>query len=185
MSGQLSLLPAHVPDEGMLADVALQLELTIPIIACDPVIALQLWRPGNDNAMAKAAIALHGGALHPWLGTELCPAALFGDRDESAAIGRRWANLLDILYPPPYQEIYIARAFDVLPRTARSWLGGQAPFAKYLARAARLHGPGLLQQVLAPDAPSHTQARLAQALDEIDARLAQVRDAFTVLKRVS
>lgn len=163
MTGQFSLLPAHVPD-AVRWNAPRQLELTIPIIAADPQVILHLRAPSNDNATARAAVALS-----------------FAD-DESITIGARWSAVLQELYRGRYTAKRIARDFAVEPRTARAWLAGQAPYAKYLVRLGRLWGASLVLQILAADAHAHPEARVRSALDEIDHRLKSAAGMIAVLR---
>ncbi len=163
MMGQLSMLPAHVPD-ALRRDAPRQLELNIPIIAADPQVILHLRAPSNDNATAETAVALS-----------------FED-DESAIVGARWAGVLHELYRGRDTAKRIARDFAVEPRTAKAWLGGQAPFAKYLVRLGRLYGPSLVLQILAADPHAHAPARVLSALDEIEHRLKSAAGMIAVLR---
>lgn len=90
---------------------------------------------------------------------------------EGLLIGQRWADALRRRFVGAHQAKRIARALDCEVRTAESWLSGQAPYAKYLFRAARRFGAALVLEVLAPDDRLAEAARLETALDDVEARL--------------
>ena len=68
--------------------------------------------------------------------------------EETAAIGRRWAHALRRRYPGAAQAKQVARDFGCEVRTAEGWLAGGSPQAKILVAAWRLHGAGIVAEVL-------------------------------------
>lgn len=102
---------------------------------------------------------------------------------DDAAIGLRWATLLRRLYPAPHTAKKIAQAFDVDPRTAEAWLtGAHAPYAKFMVRAARLHGFAVLLEVLAPESRLAQAAPMETALADLEANLAKLGDQLAQLR---
>lgn len=129
------------------------------------LLRLSLWSAGAGNPIGQAtgALSAGGGA---------------GERE----IGQRWAAALRRRYPGGFAAKRIARAFDVDARTAESWLAGQAPFAKYLLRAWRLHGGAMVAEVLAPDDGEAKAALNEAALIGIEHQLGKLGDELARLK---
>ncbi|WP_428247244.1 hypothetical protein [Ferrovibrio sp.] len=98
-------------------------------------------------------------------------------------IGPRWAAALRRRYPGAHQAKRIARDFDCETRTAEAWLGGQAPYAKYLMRGWRLHGAALVGEVLAPDDAAQRAALNEAALIGLEARIATLGADLALLRR--
>lgn len=131
--------------------------------------------PGGDAPPFRFAV---------WTGTEGEPMGGITEalRDETDAIGRRWAEALRRRYRGEAAAKTVARAFDVQVRTAEGWLAGQAPYAKYLLRGWRLHGAALVAEVLAPGSDWHASASVEAALVEVETRLAGLGDELARLR---
>lgn len=103
--------------------------------------------------------------------------------DTAAEIGARWAQALRRRYPGPHAAKRIAGDFDVEIRTAEAWLaGGNAPYAKYLLRAWRLHGVAIVAEVLAPGSEIAQAAPVDQALQDLEGKLHRLRDELAQLR---
>lgn len=154
-------------------------------------------RTGGDRTPArqldfKEALCLtvsvkSGGATAPfhfqlWSGTEGNPMGTHTKTlATSEAVGARWSAWLRRAYPGPHAVKRVARAFEIDTRTAESWIGGQAPYARHFVKAAALHGPAVLFEVLAPGLvpPSDEETRRALAevkgeLDRLGSRLSRL-----------
>lgn len=121
---------------------------------------LSLWRSTGSKDMGQVT-----GAFH------------------EPEIGPRWAAALRRRYPGAHQAKRIATDFDCEIRTAEAWLGGQAPYAKFLMRAWRLHGGAFVGEVLAPDDAAQRAALDEAALIGLEARIAALGADLALLKR--
>lgn len=97
------------------------------------------------------------------------------DKDiELLSIGDRWAAALRRRYIFCAAK-RIAADFGVEVRTAKSWLGGQAPNAIYYSRAWRLHGLDFIVEALAPD-PRFDRQNLDAEFEECRRHIAKLRE---------
>lgn len=157
---QRDLFGFCVPAGGVAAPTR-QLPLPLTVVADRPQgeapIRFQLWSGAGCKAMGENTVTL---------------------QDETA-IGGRWAAALKRRYDSAKA---VALAFDVGVRTAEGWLAGQAPYAKYLLRAWRLHGADIIAEVLAPGSSWHQSASIDTALSEVQAKLQQLNDELAQLR---
>lgn len=119
----------------------------------------QLWSGEESNHMARNTEAF---------------------RQETAAIGARWAAALTRRYGRNAKKI--AGAFGCEVRTAESWLAGQAPFARVLISAWRLHGAAMVAEVLAPGSDWQRAATVDDTLSQVEAKLAELGDELAQLR---
>jgi|GEM_PF-6489325 len=107
---------------------------------------------------------------------------------EILQVGQAWARALKARYrgrlPDSLDAKRCARAFEVSPRTAESWGDGQAPLAKHLFQACRLHGPAFLLEVFAPASEVLQLARLDDAIGELEAKFRTMGDDLARLRLV-
>lgn len=97
-------------------------------------------------------------------------------------VGERWAVALDVRYPGLGKDKRIARDFAVDVRTAQSWRAGQAPTCKHLCKAALIHGPSIVVEVLLPGTELERHARIDDGLRELESRLDALRRQINDLK---
>lgn len=98
---------------------------------------------------------------------------------DSATIGDRWAAALKRRYG---SAKLVARAFDCSVRTAEAWCAGQAPYARTLLAAWRLHGAAIVAEVLAPGSDWHRQSSIDAALVEVEHKLKSLADELASLR---
>lgn len=106
--------------------------------------------------------------------------AQFGN-DFDLAVGARWGAALRARYPSVKD---VARAFEVSLHTASAWWAGQAPYARVLVRAWRLHGAGLIAEVIAGSGEWALTAGLDEALTRIERELSTMRGDVTARLRI-
>jgi hypothetical protein len=97
-------------------------------------------------------------------------------------VGVRWADALNARYAGAHQAKRIAQDFVVDARTAQSWLAGQQPLCKHLCRAAVLHGPAIVWDVLLPGSDLARDARLDDDLRQLEARLDGLRKIIAEMR---
>jgi|GEM_PF-2891697 len=98
------------------------------------------------------------------------------------ALGTRWGDWLCRTYSGGHAVKRIARNFAVSQPTAKAWLNGQAPYAKHLVRALRLHGAVVLAEVLAPDTALARLADVDRLAADLDHRIAKLGEDLAVLR---
>jgi hypothetical protein len=104
------------------------------------------------------------------------------EREGEDGIGERWAAALRRRYPDRARAKRIARDMCVEIRTAEGWLAGQAPQVKALWRAALVHGPAIVTEVLLPGTSLDQQARVDSGLLELEQRLDALRREISTLR---
>lgn len=177
MSGrapQYSLFPAHVPCRAAAA-TATPHQMLMALFAPAAVTAA-----GSSPAI-KGSREVRNKTMSQ-LRRDLSQA--LADAGGADAVGRRWATALRARYPERDTAKHIARAFGVDPRTAQSWLSGQAPQIRHLAQAAVLHGAALIGEVLVPDTALHLEARIEATLTETERLLDRMRADLEALREV-
>ncbi|WP_448207273.1 hypothetical protein [Azospirillum sp. sgz302134] len=97
-------------------------------------------------------------------------------------VGERWAAALDVRYPGAHKDKRVAQAFGVDVRTAQSWRAGTAPSCKHLCRAALIHGPAIVLEVLLPGTELERHARIDDGLRDLESRLDGLRRQIADLK---
>lgn len=133
--------------------------------------------PRADNRPSRGSLQDDARAALGKATAEVDVALQAEDGGDPSGLGGRWAAALRRLYPPPHSVKQVARAFAVEMRTAKGWLGGQSPASIHLCRLAMMHGPVMALAVLGGCRPA-TADRVAAALDEMAARLAELRDGL-------
>lgn len=137
----------------------------LPVVVRNPSGRHEIWRTEARKTMSEISnefrAALDGGA---------------------EAVGLRWAQALRSRYPGAHQAKRIAADFRAEIRTAQSWLGGQAPQVKHLCRAALVHGPSIVTEVLLPGTSLDTEARVDRGLEELEQRLDALRAQLSALR---
>lgn len=97
-------------------------------------------------------------------------------------LGRRWGDWLAEVYGRANMAKLIARDFDVSVRTAEVWLAGQAPYARHIVRALRLHGLGVVGAVLAPGTAVERLARVDQLADDLETKMQALGAEIAILR---
>lgn len=90
----------------------------------------------------------------------------------SLQLGERWAGALKKHFPERNTTKHIAQFFEIEPRTARSWLDGQAPQLKYLFIAAQKLGADFIAEIL--DTPKNKMVNINKALEELESKICQL-----------
>lgn len=97
-------------------------------------------------------------------------------------VGERWASALSARYPGQHKAKRIAQAFACEPRTAQGWLAGQHPQVKHLCRAAMLHGPSIVMEVMLPGTDLERETRIGDGLRDLETRLGDLRQQIEDLR---
>lgn len=95
-------------------------------------------------------------------------------------LGQRWATALREEFPERNTAKHIAIFFQIEPRTAQSWLGGQAPQAKYLYIAAQKLGPDFISEIL--ETPKNKMVNINKVLEELESKLCQLGNDIRSLR---
>ncbi len=98
------------------------------------------------------------------------------------ALGSRWGDWLRRTYTGGHAVKRIARDFSVSQPTAKVWLAGQAPYARHIVRALRLHGAVVLAEVLAPGSGLACLADVDRLAADLDQRIAKLGHDLAVLR---
>jgi len=139
------------------------------------------------EALCLTVSVKSGGATAPfhfqlWSGAESNPMSIVTNTlATSEAVGARWSDWLRRAYPGPHAAKRIATAFAVDTRTAESWVAGQAPYARHFVKAAALHGPAVLFEVLAPGLVPPSEEETRRALAEVKSELDRLGDRLSRL----
>lgn len=105
------------------------------------------------------------------------------NKDNKSRVGERWAAALKKRYGDAHTAKKIAKDFDIEPRTAKSWLGGQAPYAGQIEKAGEKFGLKFLIEVLNPGIPVYDGKDFEKAFEEVKEKIEWIQDQVSVLRR--